>query len=306
VSRVLVVGHACVDLITRLSRRPGTDEKLEAEVAWFGGGGPGANAAVALRRLGHEVSLAARLGRDPAGGVAERELLDEGVDLLEPRAEGTTSLAQIQVVGEERSIAWKRGDTPPLDPDADTVDAWFEGVDLLYVDGHERGCAHRVVRRAVERGVPVMADLGTLREGVEEWLPHLVWAVGSERFGRALSGGSEDPDAWLDALSAAASSAIGVGTTRGRRGGIARVGDRRLRWGPRKVRVRDTTAAGDAFHAGLADAYLHELDPEASLQWAAAVGASVCRDLGGRQMLPRDRTRMEAFERAWPELDPDR
>ncbi len=304
-SRVLVVGHACVDLITRLARRPGDDEKLEADVAWFGGGGPGANAAVTLRRLGHDVSLAARLGLDPAGAIAERELVDEGVRCLVPRIEGRTSLAQIQVVGHERSIAWKRGDTAPLAPDDSELDAWLDDTDLLYVDGHEPECAHRAVRRATDRSIPILADLGTLREGTDEWLPHLVWAVASERFARAF-GAAEDPDAWLDALATAAPRAIGVGVTRGGRGGIARVGDRRLRWGPRKVRVRDTTAAGDAFHAGLADAYLHGFAAEASLQWAAAVGASVCRDLGGRQMLPRDRARMQAFERAWPELDPDR
>jgi sugar/nucleoside kinase (ribokinase family) len=305
VSRVLVVGHACVDLITRLTRRPGDDEKVEAEVAWFGGGGPGANAAVTLRRLGHDVSLGARLGLDTAGEIAERELVEEGVRCLAPRVEGRTSLAQIQVVGHERSIAWKRGDTAPLDPEDGELDTWLDDVDLLYVDGHEPECAHRAVRRAVDRSIPIVADLGTLREGTDEWLPHLVWAVASERFARAFAA-SEDPDAWLEALAAAAPRAVGVGVTLGGRGGIARVGDRRADWGPRKVRVRDTTAAGDAFHAGLADAYLHGLDAEASLQWAAAVGASVCRDLGGRQMLPRDRARMQDFERAWPELDPDR
>ena len=147
----------------------------------------------------------------------------------------------------------------------------------------------------------MFADLGTRRDGMDAWLEHLVWAVSSPRFAEALAG-SDSIDRGLDALQRHASRAVGVGITRGGRGGSARFGDESLTWGPRKVRVRDTTAAGDAFHAGLADAFLRGLSPRDSIQWASAVGASVCRGLGGRPWLPRDRARMQDFERAWPEL----
>lgn len=299
-SRVLVVGHACIDLITRLERPLRPDEKAEATHAWMGGGGPGANAAVALRRLGHDVRLACALGDDDLGRLAHDQLVDAGVELVAPVREGTTSLAQIQVVGAHRSVAWRRGSAEALD--AAGVGAWLDGVDLLYVDGHQLDCAQEAVRRAVARDVPVVADLGTLRAGMEGWLDHLAWAVSSPRFAAALAG-SEEVERGLDALAARARGAIGVGITLGGRGGTARVAGETISWGPRKVRVLDTTAAGDAFHAGLADAFLHDLSPRDSLQWASAVGASVCRGLGGRDWLPRDRARMEAFAAAWPELD---
>lgn len=297
-SRVLVIGHACIDVITRLPRPVGQDEKLEAEEAWMGGGGPGANAAVALRRLGHDVRLAVALGDDALGELARRELQDEGIELMVGARSGSTALAQIQVVGRERSVAWKTGSAAPLT--ADGVETWLDDVDLLYVDGHQLPAAHEAVRRAAARDVPVIADLGTLRAGMEDWLAHLAWAVASPRFAAAWAK-TDATDAGLDALATAAPGAIGVGITLGAKGGVARIQGQDVRWGPRKVRVQDTTAAGDAFHAGLADAFLRDMTPEQSLQWASAVGASVCRGLGGRRWLPRDRARMQDFERAWPE-----
>lgn len=303
-SRVLVVGHACVDLITRLERTPGPDEKLEAEETWLGGGGPGANAAVMLRRLGHDVRMVAAIGDDAAGALVEEGLLAEGVELLLPRQPGTTSVAQIQVVGAERSVAWKRGTVEPCTPDDATVARWLADVDLLYLDGHERDAADAALRRAVAVRTPVIADLGTLRAGTETWLEHLAWAVATPRFAAALSG-TTDPDAGLLELERRAPRALGVGITLGARGGIARIDGHTSTWGRRKVRQVDSTAAGDAFHAGLADAFLHGVDPWTSVQWASAVGASVVRGLGGRLMLPRDRARMQQFERAWPELPPD-
>ena len=57
--RVIVVGDTAVDYYLRLPRAPGTagDEKITAEYAVRLPGGTGANAAVAARRLGSEVSL---------------------------------------------------------------------------------------------------------------------------------------------------------------------------------------------------------------------------------------------------------
>ena len=56
-STILVIGHSCADLVLRADQPPGPDEKVEAQDHWFGGGGPAANAAVLLRRLGHRVLL---------------------------------------------------------------------------------------------------------------------------------------------------------------------------------------------------------------------------------------------------------
>jgi sulfofructose kinase len=299
-ARILVVGHACVDMVTQVSRVPGPDEKLEASKAWCGGGGPAANAAVALRRLGHEVWLACSLGDDVLGRIAAEELEREGVRLLVSPTSGTTSIAQIRAMGERRSVVWKGGTAPALEIDQPTLHVWLDGVDLLYVDGHEVEAAGALVAAAHRRALPVLGDLGTLRPSTERWLPAMVWAVTSPRYAAALAG-TDDLGRQLDTLTAQATSAVGVGITLGARGGVARSGGRDFHWRARKVGVVDSTAAGDAFHAGLADAYLQGMDVQASLEWAAVLGASVCRGLGGRRFLPVDRADAQRFAAAWPQ-----
>lgn len=296
---IVVVGHACVDVFTKVDRAPQPDEKIEARLAWCGGGGPAANAAVALRRLGHQVELACALGDDVLGRIAFEELEAENVGLLVPRGAGSTALAQIQAHGDLRSVVFDRGSVAPLQIERGIADRWLAGADLLYVDGHQIQAATVLVERARERGVPVIADLGTLRPGVEAWLGNLVWAVASPRFAAALAV-SDDEDAQLEALAARAPQAVGVGITLGARGGVARCAGKTLRWRSRKVGAVDTTAAGDAFHAGLADAYLQGMDPERSLEWAATLGASVCRGPGGRKFLPVDRHDLTRFFARWP------
>jgi sugar/nucleoside kinase (ribokinase family) len=49
---------------------------------------------------------------------------------------------------------------------------------------------------------------------------------------------------------------------------------------------RDTTGAGDAFHAGFIYAMLHGEDLETCLRTANAIAALKCRQLGGRAALP--------------------
>lgn len=298
-ARILVVGHACVDMITQVSHIPGPDEKVEASKAWCGGGGPAANAAVALRRLGHEVVLACALGDDSLGRIAAEELEREGVRLSVPPSAGTTSIAQIRAMGDRRSVVWKRGTVAPLVVDAHTIREWLDGVELLYVDGHEVEAAGALVHAAFESGVPVLGDLGTLRPSTEQWLPAMVWAVASPRYAAALAG-TDDLDRQLETLATHAPDAIGVGVSLGARGGAARSRGRHLLWKSRKVGVVDSTAAGDAFHAGLADAYLQGMDEQESLEWAAVLGASVCRGLGGRRFLPVDRADAQRFAAAWP------
>ena len=49
---------------------------------------------------------------------------------------------------------------------------------------------------------------------------------------------------------------------------------------------RDTTGSGDAFHGGFLFGLLSGEDVETSLQFANAVAALKCRDLGARTALP--------------------
>jgi sugar/nucleoside kinase (ribokinase family) len=74
-----------------------------------------------------------------------------------------------------------------------------------------------------------------------------------------------------------------------------------------RVAARDTTGAGDAFHAGFIWGLLEGLEAEGVLRAAAAAAALNCRALGAQGGLP-DRGGLVAFlerEEPGPWADPE-
>lgn len=76
---VAVVGSVNVDLIAYALRVPGPGETVIGDRFSVGFGGKGANQAVMARRLGAEVWLVARIGKDAYGEAALADLDAEGV-----------------------------------------------------------------------------------------------------------------------------------------------------------------------------------------------------------------------------------
>ena len=77
---VLCVGHASYDLVFSVAHHPSADEKIVADGLLSCGGGPAANAAVCVARLGFTSAFAGYLGRDLYGDNHFQELNDEGVN----------------------------------------------------------------------------------------------------------------------------------------------------------------------------------------------------------------------------------
>jgi sugar/nucleoside kinase (ribokinase family) len=68
--RVVCVGLATVDLVYRVDRIPGPDEKVQADSADIAAGGPATNAAVTAATLGADVTLVNAVGAHPLGDLA--------------------------------------------------------------------------------------------------------------------------------------------------------------------------------------------------------------------------------------------
>lgn len=97
--RILCVGHAVEDHVFRVGQIPTTPTKHQATGYSVVGGGPAANAAVAIARLGGDAMLAARVGNDNVGGSIIHDLQEEGVDcsLVQKFENGQSSLSAVLV-----------------------------------------------------------------------------------------------------------------------------------------------------------------------------------------------------------------
>jgi len=97
--RVCVVGSSNLDLTFRTPRLPKPGETLAGTHFHFGYGGKGGNQAVMAARLGAQVSLVGRVGRDPFGDQLLRNYANEGIDTtyVQHDADAPTGTAAIIV-----------------------------------------------------------------------------------------------------------------------------------------------------------------------------------------------------------------
>lgn len=105
---VVVVGSANLDVVARVSRIPGPGETLLARSVSRGGGGKGANQAVAAARAGGAPTwFVGRWGDDGDGALLEASLASAGVELdaVEVSAEPTgTALISVSDDGENAIV----------------------------------------------------------------------------------------------------------------------------------------------------------------------------------------------------------
>src|SRR5437763_1933082 len=143
-----------------------------------------------------------------------------------------------------------------------------------------------MARAAHESGAIVTADIDNIYEGLPELLPLIDVLITSTEFPRRLTG-ITDLRASLVGTKARYGCAI-VGATLGARGALVYCEGQFIESPAFEVPsgCRDTTGAGDAFHAGFIYGMLRGDDVEECMKLGNAVGALKCRSLGGRAALP--------------------
>jgi fructokinase len=303
---VLCFGEALVDFLPDRRGRLRDCERFEAH-----SGGAPANVAVGIARLGLRAGFCGVVGDDEFGRLLERKLRAEGVE---------TSL---RFSDEARTGVWfvaldRRGDRTFFSPSgthgADKLisaldvrrapiarAAWLHCGTSSHVLPEGRRALVAAVARARKLGVRVSfdpnvrahlwRDLRDLRKLCERVFPSCdVVKLSREETGACV--GERDP---RRAAAALVSRGVKLACiTLGARGALARQGTREFRVEAPRVRVVDTTGAGDGFVAGLlsrlpggdpssiADAALRD-----ALAFGCAVGSRVCTRLGAVSGLPR-------------------
>ncbi|MDD2677391.1 MAG: PfkB family carbohydrate kinase [Methylacidiphilaceae bacterium] len=279
---VLCVGHACYDLAFFVPHHPGPDEKIFSEELVLVGGGPAANAAVAVCRLGGTASFLGYLGKDHFGERHARELAEEGVETsLLVRGSSPTPLALSLVKPDgSRSVVNHSTATPKLE--ASLADRPWPSARAILFDGHEPRISLPMVEEARRRGIPTVLDAGSLHEGTAKLAEAVDHLVASERFA-AQATGLTDPE---EAMHRLAASHPCVVVTLGEQGLLWSCGAKRGRLPAYRVRSVDSTGAGDAFHGAFALGVARRMAWEDLLSFASAAGALTCTRLGARQGLP--------------------
>src|SRR4051794_14422395 len=279
---VVVIGSVNMDITVHADRLPGPGETVTGGNALRGGGGKGANAAVAAARAGAEVRLVAAVGDDEPRTAALEGLWSDGVDVggvaTLPAVATGTALIVVDAAGDnqiavasganhaldgEQVVAalcgWRAALAPPpgpgesgpvcdatAAPDALLRDACvlisFEVLDSAIVAGAQ------AARQAGARLVVNPTPARELPEALLACRPILT----PNEHEAAMLGGAAAPERGARALAARTGAPVVV--TLGERGAL-RVEDQAVARHPAPaVEALDATGAGDVFNGVLAAA----------------------------------------------------
>jgi sulfofructose kinase len=282
-------GLNAVDHLIVVPEYPAFDTKMRLLAHKQSAGGQTASAMVALQRLGLKTAYAGRFGSDAEGQFGLATLKDDGVnvDFAEVVEGATNQIAFITIDARngERTIVWDRDDRLAYQPDEAPIEFGSLGR-VLHFDAHDPPACLRLAQSARETGTIVSADIDNVYGGLPELLPFIDILIGSKEFPRRVTG-IDDGRAALIELKARYGCAI-TGMTIGTAGAIVYCDGEFIESPGFEAPggCKDTTGAGDAFHAGFLYGLLRGDDIETSLRFGNAVAAMKCSALGARTALP--------------------
>ena len=295
---VTCVGLAVQDLVFTMDVPVLSGEKNFASSLHAVGGGPAANAAVAIACLGGRSSLVTALGRDAIGDEVITELSMYGVECEHVRRVDAPSPLSAVIIEQDgdRTIVnrtdpevWAQA-TPPTPDDIAGSDAVL--VDVRWIEG-----AVIASRIAAQMGIPCVVDVDL----TDEWVPDELLAMATHL---VFSQPAFEQRAWSASEQAVASLARQtgsfVGVTLGSDGVVWSADGTPRRTPAFPVDAVDTLGAGDVFHGAFALGVAHGRDVDDIVRRSSAAAALKCSRAGGRVGFPSDAdvaTYLEEHER---------
>lgn len=290
-------GLNAVDHLIVMPHYPAFDTKTRLKEHTQSAGGQTASCMVGLQRLGMKTAYAGRFGSDTEGAFGFQTMKGEGVDVsnAEIIPDSKTQIAFIVIDEQtgERTIFWDRDDKLAYSQSEVPLSLARSGK-ILHMDGHDPYACLQMAREARQNGVITSLDVDNLYEGCEELLPYIDILISSSEFPRRLTGIRDEHSALIEIKERFNCTIVGM--TLGVRGSILYVGGEFLTANAYEVPggAKDTTGAGDAYHAGFIYGLLRDKEIEECMKLGSIVSALKCRKLGARTALP-DANELELY-----------
>lgn len=296
--KVTVVGSINIDLVTQVARFPRPGETIIGGDLETISGGKGANQAVAAARLGAEVTMVGRVGDDVFASQLKKNFAAESIDATHVSTSGDTAsgvaLILVDKAGQNSIVVASGANAKVTPKDVDGAAEVIAAADVLLLQLEiPLESVLRAAQIAHEQGVKVVLNPAPARPLSADLLSLIDFLIPNESEASALvsalSGSpATGPDETLP--SADKLRSFGVETvilTAGEQGAfLAEVGGTRRFPAFSLEQVVDTTAAGDAFVAGLATAIAEGKPLSEAVLWGNAAGMLAATRAGAQPSLP--------------------
>ena len=289
---ICVGGSATIDQIFLVDEVKLPSAKIPAKQFVETGGGMGANAAVAVQRLGGRAIYWGRVGDDEPGDQVRTLLEHEGIDItgLHKLPGFRTKIASILIDRHgERLVVSSQPQGYPPDPSWLPVEQVAQ-ADAVLADTRWLAGAERLFNAAAVPGKPSVLD-GDFGDPAQVRATSALATHAFMSEPMLTNFGLGSPEVALPRLFAGRNVVCGV--TLGGKGVLWFDGRSLQRLEAPRVAVVDTLAAGDTWHGALALALAEGQGLEESIRFATAAASLKCTHFGGRAGIP---TRVE-FER---------
>jgi len=285
--QIIGLGQASIDYLGKVKQYPREDDKVELLDHYVQCGGPASTALVTLSRLGIRTSFLGSISDDPFGMAIIKGLKEELVDstFLKITPGYTSQFAFIAVTQESgnRTIFWHRGSVPPLGP-SDVDLSPFPNARILHVDGLMVEASIEAAKQAKKKGIKVVMDAGTMREGSQELASIVDVLIASERFAEPLIGSDSSPKTALKALNSLCPGDVII--TLGSKGSVGFFNRDIVFKKAFPIKAVDSTGAGDVYHGAYIYGLFQGWNMPECMRFASAVSAIKCKEMGARKGIP--------------------
>jgi ribokinase len=298
---ILVIGSLNADLVVRTPHFPQPGETISGEDLQVIPGGKGANQAVAAARLGTNVSMLGRVGKDNFGDFLLENLRTNNVDSqFVQRDDASTGTAIIVVDADgQNSIVLSPGANGKVSS-TDVEHASFPNFDLLLLQLEiPTPTVLSAAKLAKQNGVRVVLNPAPAQELPEELVSLTDYLVPNETELSLLTNHTVND---ISSAEKAAKTLLDRGVqniivTLGKNGALIVTDKQVSHVEAFKVDVVDTTAAGDAFIGGFATKFMESasllVNPQEqalalqnAVRYGCATGALAATKFGAQPSLP--------------------
>ena len=306
--RILGIGNALVDVMTQIDNdnvlkefslpkgsmqmvdhikssevKAGT-KKYKKSLA---SGGSAANTLHGLGMLGLETGFIGSVGKDKTGDFFEKDMKSAGVNTLLIRRESVTGTAVALISPDsERTFATHLGAATELEA-KDLKSGFFQGYNILYLEGYlifNKPLVEEACKIAKTKKMKVALDLASynvveakhqdFKDIIEKYVD-IIFA--NEEEAKAFTG--KKPDDALKALADLCEVAV---VKTGSEGSLIKRGDEILKVGTIKVKLKDTTGAGDLYASGFLYGYVNGFSLEKCGLFGSVLAGNVIEVIGAK------------------------
>ncbi|MGQ9708326.1 MAG: ribokinase [bacterium] len=287
--RVCVVGSFMTDMVFKVKRFPRPGESMPGDSFGLFLGGKGFNQALACHRLGARVVMVGKVGMDYFGGLFLKKMKAEGMTTefvaVDPEAGTGVACPMVDSSGQNAIIGVAGANMRLTIEQLERAKGEVAGADVLMLQFEVPAavslCAATIARRS---GTLVQFDPAPMHNIAELSGEPIDYIVPNEIEAAELAGG-DSIDTWAKRELTEGKRAVIISV--GADGAIIYNEKGRIAVPAFKVRVVDSTGAGDAFRAGLAVSLAEGKDIEEAVRFANACGALACTVLGAEPSMPK-------------------